>query len=82
MALYTIYPVIHIDELEKAVNLQYDADINLRNALFSDGYFNDTCVYFYYDETSVDDSTEVALVKGYLEDILPDYSCVLLDLAY
>ena len=93
MAIYTIYPVIYIDDLEKAVNAQYDTDLDLRDLLFVDGseYVNGCCKRFYYEELETyagfpwqDEQhiTEVNLIKSYLQDILPDYSCVLLEISW
>lgn len=50
MAIYTIYPVIQIDELEYAVNRQYGTDLDLRKLLFSNEYSNDCMKRFWYDE--------------------------------
>ena len=43
MSLYTMYPVVDIDELRSAVEIQYDIEIyDIRNLLFGDDYHNDS----------------------------------------
>ena len=91
MAIYTIYPVIEIDELEQAVNRQYGTDLDLRELLFNFDYSNDCMKRFWYDEIEEFENKpwqdeqqlrEIALVKTYLQDILPDYCAVLLDVSW
>ena len=85
-----ILPVVHIDELENEINRQYDVDYNLREMFFFDEYCTD-CMKLYYNELEVytgkfwedaDAITRRNVVKSYLQDILPDYKCVLLDFSY
>ena len=80
MSLYTMYPVVDIDELRKAVEIQYDIEIyDIRNLLFGDDYHNDS-----YKNFDLEDEYEgeAELVRTYLKDILPDYSCVLLNVTW
>ena len=81
MSFYTMYPVVtDVDELEHAVEIQYDIKIDdIRNLLFGDDYHNDS--YKVFDlEDEYDDEAE--LVKTYLKDIFPDYSCVLVNVSW
>ena len=90
---YQMTPVIDADELENAVNLQYGEDTieEIRNLLFGDDYSNDCCKPFYYDDLTPyngkpwEDEEEIRLinlVKTYLQDTLPDYDSVLIDISW
>ena len=91
MSIYTLYPVVDIEELEKAVNLQFDVELDLRELLFDDTYDNDSLKRFWYDNIEEfrgyswqDEKSirEIALVKTYLQDTIPDYGCVLIDVSW
>ena len=93
MAIYTMYPVIDAWDLEKAVNAQFNAEISeIRNLLFDDNYQNDCYKSFYYADMEkyedwMGDVDERAvryrnLVRAYLQDILPDYAYVLIDVSW
>lgn len=86
-----ILPVVNIDELENEINRQYDVDYDLRNMLFFDEYVNDCYKMFYYEDLEVyegkpwqnaDAITCRNAVKTYLQDILPNYKCILLDVSW
>ena len=80
MSLYTMYPVINADDLERAIELQYDIHIDdIRNLLFDDDYSNDS-----YKSFDLEDEyeNEAELVRTYLKDILPDYSYVLINVSW
>lgn len=91
MSIYTLYPVVDIDELEKAVNQQFNVKLDLRELLFDCEYDNDSFKCFWYenieefkgfswqDEKNI---REIALVKTYLQDTIPDYGCVLIDVSW
>lgn len=80
MSLYTMYPVINANDLERAIELQYDIQIDdIRNLLFDDDYSNDSYKSFDLEDEYED---EVELVRTYLKDILPDYSYVLIDVSW
>ena len=93
MAIYTLYPVVDADELEHEVNLQFDCDItNIRNLLFGDSYSNDSYMLFdYFDQEEYFDwmgpADEEAirlrnLVRAYLQDTIPDYEMVLVNVSW
>lgn len=91
MALYTMYPVIDIRDLEDAVNRQFGVDLELRPLLFNDYYANDSYKRYWYDEIEEYEGhewqderqiREENLVKTYLRDILPDYDAVLIDVSW
>ena len=80
MSLYTMYPVVDIDELRRAVEIQYNIEIyDIRNLLFGDDYHNDS-----YKNFDLEDEyeNEVELIRTYLKDILPDYSYVLINVTW
>lgn len=80
MSLYTMYPVINADDLERAIELQYDIHIDdIRNLLFDDDYSNDSYKSFDLEDEYED---EAELVRTYLKDILPDYSYVLINVSW
>lgn len=80
MSLYTLYPVVNADDLKRAIELQYDIHIDdIRELLFENDYLNNS--YKLFDlENEYGDVVEV--VRIYLKDILPDYSCVLIDVSW
>ena len=83
MSLYTMCPVIDINELKCAIEIQYDIDIyNLRDLLFFGDYANDCYKLFYFGEEWEEDTEAIRLIKGYLKDILPDYDYVLIDVSW
>ena len=93
MAIYTMYPVINAQDLEEAVNVQFGVEIGeICSLLFDDDYQNDCCKYFYYGDMEkykdwMSDIDEEAirlrnLVRAYLQDTIPDYTCVLIDVSW
>lgn len=91
MSIYTMYPVIDIRDLEEAVNRQFDVDLELRELLFNDYYTNDSYKRYWYDEMEEyeghewQDEEQIRhenMVKAYLQDILPDYQAVLIDVSW
>lgn len=83
----TFSPVISIDELEEAVNLQYGTSYDLRDVLFRYDYSNDSFKKLYFN-ADVDETWEyesfhaMNLVFGYLRDILPGHDSVLIDVSW
>lgn len=93
MAIYTMYPVVDAWDLEKAVNAQFDVEISeIRELLFDDDYQNNCCQYFCYADMEeyedwMSDVDEEAmrlrnLVRAYLQDAIPDYQAVLIDVSW
>ena len=92
MSMFTMYPVVDCIILQEAVNLQFGTDIdNLCALLFSDDSTNGSYKSFYYDEMEVfeghpwqkeEDIRLRNLVRAYLQDVLPDYNCVLIDVSW
>jgi hypothetical protein len=93
MAIYTMYPVIDVTDLEDAIRIQFGVDIedDLRNILFYDEYQNDCYKSYCFadDEEYTGESWENEehirirnLINAYLRDILPDYERVLIDVTW
>lgn len=90
--IHTLMPVVDVDELENAVNRQFNCEINeMRNLLFDDNYSNDCYCNFYYDEMEVYEGYDWQdeegirlrnLVRAYLQDTIPDYQAVLIDVSW
>ena len=93
MAIYTMYPVIDVTDLEDAIRIQFGVDVEgeMRNILFDDDYMNDCYKsYFFADDeeytgASWQNEEHIRirnLVNAYLRDILPDYERVLIDVTW
>ena len=91
MAIYTMYPVIDIHDLEQAVNQQFNVNLELRELLFNDDYANDSYKRYWYDEVEEYEGYEWQdeeqiyhenLVKAYLREVLPEYDAVLIDVSW
>ena len=92
MTIYTMRPVIDVDELEDAVNQQFGCEISdLAALLFGDEYYNDSYKSLYYGSLEVyrgrpwesEEKTRLRnLVYTYLKDILPDYDSVLVNVSW
>ena len=88
---YSIVPFVDIDVLERAINTQYDVDLDLRELLYGEECINNCCKRFYYDELEIyegkswqdpDHIAQTNMVKTYLQDTIPGRSCVLLDISW
>lgn len=93
MAIYTLYPVIDAWDLENAVNAKFDVEINnIRKLLFDEYYQNDCYKYFCYadmeeyEDWMHEDGEEIIhlrnLVRAYLQETIPDYNAVLIDVSW
>jgi hypothetical protein len=93
MAIYKMFPVVEIYDLEKELKTQFDVDIEgeLRNILFYDNYQNDCYKSYYFEDDEEfhgdawEDEEHIRirnLVNAYLRDTLPDYSRVLIDVTW
>lgn len=93
MAVYRMYPAIEADVLENEIKTQFDVDIedDLRSILFYDNYQNDCYKPYYFEDDeefhgySWENEEHIRirnLVNAYLRDILPDYTCVLIDVTW
>ena len=90
-SMFTMYPVVDYYDLQNAVNLQFGTDIDdLCTLLFNCDFTNDSYKSFYYGEMEVfegyrwQDEENIRLrnlVRAYLQDALPDYDCVLIDVS-
>ena len=87
---YTVLPVVHADELNKALALQYQVEFDVRN-LFWDYFTNDTCMRLEYGDypdnanfASADEVNELKrrVVCGFLRDIFPNYTEVIIDVSW
>lgn len=85
-------PVIGASELESAVNTQFGVNIeDIATLLFGDGYINDVYKSFYfcgkeaYNGFPWENEKDIRhrnLVRAYLQDIIPDYNSVLIDVSW
>lgn len=92
MAIYTMYPVIDVTDLEDAIRIQFGVDVEgeMRNILFGDDYMNDCYKSYCFEDDEVYESEWQDeegirirnLVNAYLRDILPDYTHVLIDMTW
>ena len=93
MSIYTMYPVVDADELEHVVNQQFDCEISeIRNLLFGDDYQNDSYKLFdyfdmeeYFDWMGPVDEEAIRLrnlIRAYLQDTIPDYEMVLVNVGW
>lgn len=93
MAIYTMYPVIDVTDLEDAIRIQFGVDVEdeMRNILFGDDYQNDCYKSYCFadDEEYTGESCQNEehirirnLLNAYLRDILPDYERVLIDVTW
>ena len=93
MAIYTMFPVVEIYDLEKELKIQFDVDVEdeLTEILFGDNYSNDCykTYYFEYDEEfhgyAWENEEHIRirnLLNDYLRDILPNYNSVLIDVTW
>ena len=92
--IHTLMPVVDVGELEDAVNRQFNCEIDeMRNLLFDDDYNNDCYKRFWYGEMEKynerwmdpEDEEKVRLrnlVRAYLQDTIPDYTAVLIDVSW
>lgn len=79
---YNMYPVIESDEIEKAVKLQYDVEVDMVKLFFDYGYneleylsiSKEEDEYDKEEYTELDEEFDHArlriLVRGYLRDVL------------
>ena len=92
MAIHIMMPVVDVDELEDAVNTQFGCEIDkMRNLLFDDDYNNDSYRSFWYGQMEEykyptwQDEEKIRLrnlVRAYLQDTIPDYNRVLIDVSW
>ena len=91
MSMFAIYPTVDYITLQDAVNLQFGTNIDNLCVLLFDDFANDSYKSFYYDEMEVfeghpwqkeEDIRLRNLVRAYLQDVLPDYNCVLIDVSW
>lgn len=86
-SIYSIKPVVCVEDLEHAVNLQYGVDLDLRDLLFSDSKyinFDFNCMEIFAGASWQNEERirEINLVKTYLQDTLPDFTEVIIDLSW
>lgn len=92
MSLITMVPTINAFKLEKAINVQYDLNIdNINEVLCDDHYYNNKYFPFYlneieeYDERYMNPEEEEKirlrnLIREYLKDILSDFEYVFVNI--
>lgn len=92
---YNFLPVIHVRVLEEALIAQYGPEFaenygELANVMFGDCYVNDSYKSYYYGQLeefkySWQDETQVRIencIKAYLQDAIPAYERVLVDVSW
>lgn len=89
---FEMLPVISCYDLEEAVNLQYDCNIeDITLLLYGDDFANNSYKNFYFKELDEykgypwqDEETIrlINLVKSYLQDIFPHYDHCLIDVSW
>lgn len=92
MSIVTMYPVVDCYDLERAVNRQFDCEIeDISTLLFDNDYNNDSYKSFYFREMETydghfwqneEDIRLRNLVRAYLQDIVPDYDRVLINVSW
>ena len=90
-------PVINIDDLQEAIELQYGEDTfkehELRSLLFGDYYVNDSFKIYCWEDAPYEYNKGYSwtteekvrlenLVAGYLADIFPNQKEVLIDISW
>ena len=90
-SIFSIVPVVGVEDLEKAINIQFNIDLDLRALLFDEYHFNECYKKFNYRvcETYTGESWQdeehiryINLVKTYLQDTLPDYNEIIIDVSW
>lgn len=92
MAIHVMMPVVDVSELEDAVNTRFGCEITeMRSLLFSDDFSNDSYQSFWYGKMEVFEGRSWQneeqirlrnLVRTYLQDTIPDYDRVLVDVSW
>ena len=93
MAIYTMTPVIEVDDLADELLTQFNVDVGeeLRNILFNVDYVNDCFKSYYFADDEIytgkvwQNEEEIRirnLVNAYLRDILPEHERVLVDVSW
>lgn len=92
MAIHVMMPVVDVSELEDAVNAKFGCEITeMRNLLFSDDFNNNSYQSFWYGKMEVFEGRSWQneeqirlrnLVRTYLQDTIPDYDRVLVDVSW
>jgi hypothetical protein len=93
MAIYTMTPVIEVDELADELFTQFNVDVReeLRNILFNVDYVNDCFKSYCFADDEIytgkvwQNEEEIRirnLVNAYLRDILPEHKRVLIDVRW
>lgn len=92
MAIHIMMPVVDVSELEDAVNTRFGCEITeMRSLLFSDDFSNDSYQSFWYGKMEVFEGRSWQneeqirlrnLVRTYLQDTIPDYDRVLVDVSW
>ena len=85
-------PVIDADELERAVNQQFNCEIKeISVLLFDTDFYNDCYKSFYFGQMEEykypvwQNEEEIRLrnlVRAYLQDVIPDFDHVLIDVSW
>lgn len=73
---YNMYPVIESDDLEEAIKLQYDAEIDIVELFFPYGCENKEYLYILSEKDEPEDeddffSRQREMVRGFLRDTMP-----------
>lgn len=71
---YNMYPVIDSYDLEEAIKLQYDIEVDIVDLFFPYGCENKEFLYILSDEDEDEDdflSKQRELIRGFLRDTMP-----------
>ena len=88
---YEIIPSVTINNLQKALQIQFGEDFikevgDLTQFLFGDNFMDGVFILFFIDDEDEDDETQKyylkKCIKVFLRDSFPNYSYVLIDVSW
>ena len=90
---HKIIPVIDIDDLKKAIDIQFGEEVlrnySLHRLLFDNQFMNDCCIFYYFgdifDDDEFDDENTTAimnLINQFLRDEFPGQDKILIDVSW
>ena len=90
---HKIMPVIDIDDLKKAIDIQFGEEVlrnySLHRLLFSDQFMNDCYKSYYFDDVFYDDEFDdenqasvLNLINQFLRDEFPGQNKILINVSW
>lgn len=91
---YTMKPVVSVDEIEKAVELQYGETIELRTLMWPSEFMNDSYKSLYFSDDQIaeyeenpddyeeEERRQTLLVYSILKDAFPGMDEILVDVSW